>query len=98
MNSAFHPGVCLAGLGIFQWVTQELLDTPEAGKSPYGSDSKNPLRKNVMRSIKELATSSFHSIFGNNAQDFHWGSNSESCLGRGIAQMYEYALTKDNQV
>ena len=58
---------------------------------------KESLKKKCDEDIQELATSSFHSIFGNNAQDFHWGSNSESCLGRGIAQMYEYALTKDNK-
>ena len=55
------------------------------------------LKKKCDEDIQELATSSFHSIFGNSAQDFHWGSNSESCLGRGIAQMYEYALTKDSK-
>lgn len=58
---------------------------------------KESIKEKCDESIKELATSSFHSIFGNSAQDFHWGSNSESCLGRGIAQMYEYALTKDNK-
>ena len=86
----------VAGLGIFQWVNQELLGTPDAGKFPM-EELKESLKEKCDESIKELATSSFHSIFGNNAQDFHWGSNSESCLGKGIAQMYEYALTKDNQ-
>lgn len=86
----------VAGLGIFQWVNQELLGTPDAGKLPM-EVLKESLKEKCDESIKELATSSFHSIFGNNAQDFHWGSNSESCLGRGIAQMYEYALTKDSK-
>ena len=86
----------VAGLGIFQWVNQELLGTPEAGKLPM-EVLKESLKEKCDESIKELATSSFHSIFGNSAQDFHWGSNSESCLGRGIAQMYEYALTKDSK-
>lgn len=86
----------VAGLGIFQWVNQELLGTPDAGKLPM-KDIKESLKKKCDEDIQELATSSFHSIFGNSAQDFHWGSNSESCLGRGIAQMYEYALTKDSK-
>ena len=86
----------VAGLGIFQWVNQELLGTPDAGKLPI-KVLKESLKEKCDESIKELPTSSFHSIFGNSAQDFHWGSNSESCLGRGIAQMYEYALTKDNK-
>ena len=86
----------VAGLGIFQWVNQELLGTPDAGKLPM-KEIKESLKKKCDESIKELPTSSFHSIFGNSAQDFHWGSNSESCLGRGIAQMYEYALTKDSK-
>lgn len=84
------------GLGIFQWVNQELLGTPDAGKLPI-KEIKESLKKKCDEDIQELATSSFHSIFGNSAQDFHWGSNSESCLGRGIAQMYEYALTKDSK-
>ena len=86
----------VAGLGIFQWVNQELLGTPDAGKLPM-KELKESLKKKCDEDIQELATSSFHSIFGNSAQDFHWGSNSESCLGRGIAQMYEYALTKDSK-
>lgn len=86
----------VAGLGIFQWVNQELLGTPDAGKLPM-KEFKESLKKKCDEDIQELTTSSFHSIFGNSAQDFHWGSNSESCLGRGIAQMYEYALTKDSK-
>ena len=86
----------VAGLGIFQWVNQELLGTPDAGKLPM-EVLKESLKEKCDEDIQELATSSFHSIFGNSAQDFHWGSNSESCLGRGIAQMYEYALTKDSK-
>lgn len=86
----------VAGLGIFQWVNQELLGTPDAGKLPM-KEIKESLKKKCDEDIQELATSSFHSIFGNSAQDFHWGSNSESCLGKGIAQMYEYALTKDSK-
>ena len=86
----------VAGLGIFQWVNQELLGTPDAGKLPM-KEIKESLKNKCDEDIQELATSSFHSIFGNSAQDFHWGSNSESCLGRGIAQMYEYALTKDSK-
>lgn len=86
----------VAGLGIFQWVNQELLGTPDAGKLPM-KEIKESLKKKCDEDIQELATSSFHSIFGNSAQDFHWGSNAESCLGRGIAQMYEYALTKDSK-
>lgn len=86
----------VAGLGIFQWANQELLGTPDAGKLPM-KEIKESLKKKCDEDIQELATSSFHSIFGNSAQDFHWGSNSESCLGRGIAQMYEYALTKDSK-
>lgn len=86
----------VAGLGIFQWVNQELLGTPDAGKLPM-KEIKESLKKKCDEDIQELATSSFHSIFGNSAQDFHWGSNAESCLGRGIAQMYEYALTKNSK-
>ena len=86
----------VAGLGFFQWVNQELLGTPDAGKLPM-KEIKESLKKKCDEDIQELATSSFHSIFGNSAQDFHWGSNAESCLGRGIAQMYEYALTKDSK-
>lgn len=86
----------VAGLGIFQWINQELLGTPDAGKLPM-KEIKESLKKKCDEDIQELATSSFHSIFGNSAQDFHWGSNAESCLGRGIAQMYEYALTKDSK-
>lgn len=86
----------VAGLGIFQWVNQELLGTPDAGKLPM-EVLKESLKRKCDEDIKELATSSFHSIFGNNVHDFHWGSNAESCLGRGIAQMYEYALTKDSK-
>lgn len=86
----------VAGLGIFQWVNQELLGTPDAGKLPM-KEIKESLKKKCDEDIQELATSSFHSIFGNSAKDFHWGSNAESCLGRGVAQMYEYALTKDSK-
>lgn len=86
----------VAGLGIFQWVNQELLGTPDAGKLPM-EVLKESLKEKCDESIKELPTSSFQSIFGNSAKDFHWGSNAESCLGRGITQMYEYALTKDSK-
>ena len=86
----------MAGLDIFKWVNQELLGTPDAGKLPM-EVLKESLKEKCDESIKELPISSFHSIFGNSAQDFHWGSNAESCLVRDIAQMYKYALTKDNK-
>lgn len=85
----------VAGLGIFQWLNQELLQTKEAGKLNTCCMKKS-LKTFCDEDIKALATSPFYSIFGNNASDFIWGSNSEKCAGRGIAQMYQYALTKDN--
>ena len=85
----------VAGLGIFQWLNQELLQTKEAGKLKTCCMKKS-LKTFCDEDIKALATSPFYSIFGNSASDFIWGSNSEKCAGRGIAQMYQYALTKDN--
>lgn len=41
----------VAGLGIFQWVNQELLGTPDAGKLPM-KEIKESLKKNVMRISK----------------------------------------------
>lgn len=86
----------VAGLGIHQWLNQEILKTRYASDMPTEA-WKNSLKRLCDADIQALGTSSFHSIFGNTAKDFHWGSNSESCAGRGLAQMYEYMLSGDKQ-
>lgn len=84
------------GLGLLQWLNQDILSTPEKDKFPIEA-IKESLKEQCEQDIQALSTSSFHSVFGNKASDFIWGSNSEKCAGRGIAQMYQYALSKDNR-
>ena len=84
------------GLGLLQWLNQDILSTPEKDKFPIEA-IKESLKEQCEQDIQALCTSSFHSVFGNKASDFIWGSNSEKCAGRGIAQMYQYALSKDNR-
>lgn len=84
------------GLGLLQWLNQGILNTPEASLFPM-KNIKESLKQLCDQDIQTLNGSSFHSIFGNQASDFIWGSNSEKCAGRGIAQMYQYALSKDNR-
>lgn len=85
----------VAGLGILEWLNQELTGSPMA-KDFDTSKLKQSLKKQCDDDIQSLSTSPFHSVFGNKASDFIWGSNSEKCAGRGIAQMYEYALSNHN--
>lgn len=84
------------GLGVLQWFNQELLHTPEASSLPT-EQLKLSLKEACDKDLKALSTSSFHSVFGNKAEDFNWGSNAEACAGRGIALMYEYALSQNKQ-
>lgn len=84
----------VAGLGVQQWFNQELLHTPQAADFDTAA-LKQSLKASCDADKAQLPTSSFQSIFGNTASDFIWGSNSERCAGRGIAQMYQYAFSKD---
>ena len=86
----------VAGLGILEWFNQELTNSPKA-KDFDTSKFKQSLKTQCDDDIKALSASSFHSVFGNKESDFVWGSNSEKCAGRGIAQMYEYALSNNNK-
>ena len=86
----------VAGLGIMEWFNQELTDSPKA-KDFDTSKFKQSLKTQCDDDIKALSASSFHSVFGNKESDFVWGSNSEKCAGRGIAQMYEYALSHQDR-
>ena len=86
----------VAGLGIMEWFNQELTNSPKA-KDFDISKFKESLKTQCDDDIKALSTSSFHSVFGNKESDFVWGSNSEKCAGRGIAQMYEYAVSHQDR-
>ena len=84
----------VAGLGILQWLNQELLGTADA-QAVDMTGIKAAMKQFCDADISRLPTSSFHSVFGNQAEDFVWGSNSEMCAGRGLVMMYQYALSKD---
>ena len=84
----------VAGLGILQWLNQELLGTADA-QAVDMTGIKAAMKQFCDADISRLPTSSFHSVFGNQSEDFVWGSNSEMCAGRGLVMMYQYALSKD---
>ena len=86
----------VAGLGIMEWFNQELTNSPKA-KDLDTQALKASLKAQCDEDIQALASSPFHSVFGNKVSDFVWGSNSEKCAGGGIAQMYEYALSNNNK-
>lgn len=94
----------LSGLGVQEWITQQLL---QDGNSVSGDGGMNLSGKltSLRASLKEycdgcldrMATSSYGNPHGNLASDFPWGSNSEKCAGQGIALLYQYALSKDKK-
>lgn len=86
----------VSALGIMQWLNQQILATPEANALDI-EKVKGEMRVFCDKNVESLETSPFYSVFGNVAEDFVWGSNSEMCAGRGITLMYEYALTKDEK-
>lgn len=88
----------VSGLGVHQWLNQEILKTRDAQTmSVYINKVKESLQEFCNANLSALSQSCYHSVFGNNESDFVWGSNSEMCAGRGIALMYEYALSGNVQ-
>ncbi|MCI6558881.1 MAG: glycoside hydrolase family 9 protein [Prevotella sp.] len=88
----------VSGLAIHQWLNQEILKTCDAQTMAiYINKVKESLKEFCNADISALAQSCYHSVFGNKASDFVWGSNSEMCAGRGIALMYEHALSGDDK-
>ena len=86
----------VSALGIMQWLNQQILATPQANALDI-EKVKDAMKVFCNKNVESLETSPFYSVFGNKAEDFVWGSNSEMCAGRGITLMYEYALTKDER-
>ena len=86
----------VGALGIMQWMNQELLGSADA-KAMDISALKESMKAFCDNDLEALRSSAFCSVFGNKAEDFVWGSNSEMCAGRGITLMYQYALSKDDR-
>lgn len=91
-NKKFSPAIHTGGYGDnhtedeFFWAATELYFT--TSETSYLEQAKQFVPD-------EFSIPSWGNVAGLGI--FPWGSNSESCLGRGIAQMYEYALTKDSK-
>lgn len=88
----------VSGLGIHQWLNQQILGTEDANAlCPSINKVKSSLQAYADHHLSTLKGSCYHTVFGNTAADFIWGSNSETCAGRGIALMYQYALSHDKR-
>lgn len=85
----------LSGLGVQEWITQELLTKKCPGICC--KEFKASLQEYCDACLDRMATSTYGNPHGNLASDFPWGSNSEKCAGQGIALLYQYALSKDKK-
>ena len=65
-----------------------------AGVETFAQERQTALLAHLNPYIKEAETTSVHrSPYGNRAEDFFWGCNSEGCCWRGIECLYAYRLT-----
>ena len=91
-NKKFSPAIHTGGYGDnhtedeFFWAATELYFT--TSETSYLEQAKQFIPD-------EFSIPSWGNVAGLGI--FQWVNNAESCLGRGIAQMYEYALTKGNK-
>ena len=69
-----------------------------AGVEAFAAQRQSDLLAHLQPYIDEAETSSVHrSPYGNRAEDFFWGCNSEGCCWRGIECLYAYRLTGDER-
>jgi endoglucanase len=65
-----------------------------ASVEAFAQERQAALLAHLQPYIEEAETSSIHrSPYGNRAEDFFWGCNSEGCCWRGIECLYAYQLT-----
>ena len=68
------------------------------GVETFAAERQAALLAHLQPYLEEAQTTSVHrSPYGNRAEDFFWGCNSEGCCWRGIECLYAYRLTGDQQ-
>ena len=68
------------------------------GVEAFAAERQAALLAHLAPYLEEAQTISVHrSPYGNRAEDFFWGCNSEGCCWRGIECLYAYRLTGDQQ-
>ncbi len=68
------------------------------GVEAFAAERQAALLAHLAPYLEEAQTTSVHrSPYGNRAEDFFWGCNSEGCCWRGIECLYAYRLTSDQQ-
>ena len=68
------------------------------GVEDFAAQRQADLLAHLQPYLEEAQTTSVHrSPYGNRAEDFFWGCNSEGCCWRGIECLYAYRLTGDQQ-
>ena len=86
----------LAGLGVMEWLNQQILNTPYAQAMPV-MNLKLMLQQYCDDQLQQLPTSSFNTTHGNRKADFIWASNAEMCLGQALTMAYAYRLTGEQK-
>lgn len=68
------------------------------GVEDFAAERQAALLAHLAPYLEEAQTTSVHrSPYGNLAEDFFWGCNSEGCCWRGIECLYAYRLTGNEQ-
>lgn len=79
----------VSALGAFEWLSTK--------QSPLFYDMLHQLTTYCNSAIKKVETSSFHSPYGNNPQDFGWGCLAERCCCQAMALLYADKLQGTTQ-
>ena len=79
----------VSALGAFEWLSTK--------QSPLFYDMLHQLITYCNSAIKNVETSSFHSPYGNNPQDFGWGCLAERCCCQAMALLYADKLQGTTQ-
>lgn len=79
----------VSALGAFEWLSTK--------QSPLFYDMLHQLTTYCNSAIKNVETSSFHSPYGNNPQDFGWGCLAERCCCQAMALLYADKLQGTTQ-
>lgn len=68
------------------------------GVETFAAERQAALLAHLQPYLEEAQTTSVHrSPYGNRAEDFFWGCNSEGCCWRGIECLYAYRLTGEDK-